>query len=156
VEKQETKVLTQIINVGPASFDKFSIDGKGEKVWTARWKSAIAHLYDGGDFAGRMTAVDGSIYQASKEVSTFSAASGEAVKASETLTLREEVTLTANESGIKLTCDELVYEAKKELIKAKGNVRIEGKMGVISGVNEIWTTPELKTVATPDMWGEKV
>jgi hypothetical protein len=155
VEQPKEPELEQIINVGPASFEKFAEGGKQERLWTVRWKSAVANLFEGGDFAGRMQEVTGSIYQEGAEAATFTAETGTAVKASETLTLAGNVTIRAKKSGISMTCQKIVYEAKTKMIKASGGIRIEGRLGTISGVNELWTTPDLETVATPDLWGQK-
>jgi hypothetical protein len=151
-EAAKPKEISQTINLGPATFDK--LDEKRQKLWIVRWKSAKADISQGGDFSGTMETVDGDLFQGGKVISVFSSNHGKAIRQSKMLGLSDHVQITAKDSGTRLTCQTLTYDGNTHLVRATGNVRIEGKLGVISGIDELITTPELKIIATPTMWGK--
>lgn len=62
------------------------------------------------------------------------------------------VTVDAKERQTTLTCDRLEWYAKEKLMKAFGHVEVSGTLGQLSGLNEVWASPELKTIATPNMF----
>lgn len=138
-------------------------------LYTAKWQGARVTAGAEGVLSGSMEGVEGELYD-KKRASTFKADDAVAHRESMKLTLTGHVTITAIDTGphlgkepevkrATLTCDkvevEWVTDEKKttaSVVKASGNVQVVGAFGTLSGLNEIWATPDLTTVATPSMF----
>ncbi|MEZ0325585.1 MAG: LPS export ABC transporter periplasmic protein LptC [Fimbriimonas sp.] len=149
IEKPES----QVINLGEGSGERFGGKQNRDRLWTVRWKSAVMQVYkEGGEFSGELSTVTGDIFRGNNITSTFSADRSTGDKNSEVLILEGHATVVSKQMKSTLTCDRIRYEAGKKLVKALGNVRIVGPSGTVSGLEEVWTTPDLKVVSTPDMF----
>ncbi|MEZ0326108.1 MAG: LPS export ABC transporter periplasmic protein LptC [Fimbriimonas sp.] len=143
----------QTINLGESKADRYGGKENRTHLWTVRWKSGSVDLYDkGGQVTGTMSGISGEIYKAEKVVSTFVSDESTVDKNNEVLVLDGHAKVISKEMKTTMTCDKIRYDAGKQLIRALGNVRIAGPSGTVSGLQEIWTTPDLKVVATPDMF----
>jgi len=99
-----------------------------------------------------MNGVTGEIYQHIQTSSTFQAKQGQGDQVNQRLTLNGSVQVTSKDPAITLTCDRMVYDGKTKIIKAIGNVRVMGTMSTEDTIKELWATPDLKKIATPDMF----
>ena len=122
-----------------------------------RWKTAEMEIVEkGGGFTGLLHTVDGDIVNAGVVSSTFKGQRARMDRSKELLILEGAVEVHSIDPPATLYCDTVRYEADKKLIKAHGHVRLVGDMGTVSGLDEIWTTPELRQVATPDLFVTEV
>ena len=141
------------INLGEGSGDKMGGPQNRDKLWTVKWKSATMDFYQAGeDFSGTLNEVTGSIYDKGKISSTFESARSIADKRKQVLALEGKVTVISQKPPMTLTCDRMTYNAESKIIKALGHVVVDGPSGRITGLEEVWTTPELTVVASPDMF----
>jgi hypothetical protein len=100
-----------------------------------------------------MKDTSGSFMQNGKEASTFSAGTGISNKATGDMDANGQVVVVSLTRDATLHCDHVHYASKgKEIVKATGHVRVEGKWGEVSGLNELWATPDLKVFGTPDLF----
>ncbi len=101
---------------------------------------------------GTMQTVKGEIYQDDKVASTLTADSGEAEK--DTGVLRQKATVVVNGINPKATVkgDQLEWDARIRIVKVKGNPSIDSPQIVMNTTDELWSTPDLKQVGTPDQF----
>ncbi len=154
---QKAEPEVQTINLGVSSADRFGGKENQTRLWTVRWKSAVLDLAkEGGQLTGKMSDVTGDIFKAQKVVSTFQSDRSIVDKNNEILVLEGRAKVISKETKTTMTCDRIRYEAAKELIRASGDVKVVGTSGTISGLQEVWMTPDLKVIATPDMFKRDV
>jgi len=130
---------------------------KNEKAWTIHWaKGATAMPSHAGNQmqAGRMEDVDGQIFKNETVACTFRAKHGIADKSTHILVLTDNVQVVAQNPKATLFCDELTYDGNRKFFKAHGHVRILGTMGTVGTLEEVWATPHLDKVASPDMFDQ--
>jgi len=70
------------------------------------------------------------------------------------LTLTDHVRVSGREQKGVLECDKLVYYGNQKFFKATGHVRVLGTMNTVGTLEEVWATPDLKKIATPDMFNQ--
>lgn len=107
-----------------------------------------------GDSAGVFKGVSGMIFQGTKTASKFRADTGQGDQKSQILTLSDHVVVTSADPEATMQCDRMVYDGKKKLIRAIGNVRVTGTMSTQDAIKELWATPDLKKIATPEMFAQ--
>lgn len=147
--------VSQIVHVGPGDLTRFTEGANRYKAWTVRWKEATLDYTEGEQHpGGDMTSVEGTIFQRDGAQSQFSAQNGHAEKGTGILTLDGSVDLNAGNPAMKMRCDRIVWDAEKQLIVAKGNVTLEGNGYTLKGVSELWCSPDLRHVATPEMYSK--
>lgn len=137
-------------------------DPMGKKLWSVKWQSA--QLEAGDRIYGTMYAVSGTIYRNDKPVSDFYGERGVSKKDSDVLALEGKVRLVSRgvqDPGEKpvpkatLYCDRLEWHGDRDLLIAKGNVRVESPLFVMDAGSELWSNPDLSQVATPDLYKVK-
>jgi hypothetical protein len=152
--KKQDAPTAKTIFLGEGTGERYGGPENRKHLWTVKWKSAEMKIGPGKqDSTGDLKVVTGTIYRKEKPASTFEADASHIDKSKEILLLKGSVTIRSEDPKMTLTCDSVRYEASKEVVKALGHVRIVGASGVIDGLHEVWTTPELKVVATPDAFG---
>ncbi len=102
---------------------------------------------------GSFKGVSGQIYKTSP-VCDFSSGSGYADDIAKILTLTNNVQIVGLKQKTTLTCDKLVYYGNQKFFKAQGHVRILGTMNMVGTLEEVWATPDLKKIASPDMFNQ--
>ena len=95
--------------------------------------------------------VKGEIIRDGAVVATYKAEAGLGDRAQQTLKLKGRVLVESKEHEATLSCEEMVYDAKLKVIKAGGGVKVTGDAGTIQTL-EVWASPDLNIVATPDMF----
>lgn len=144
---------------------------KLQPVWFVRWKSGQIDLTktktvthengkskesEGvGPTHGALEGVDGKFFVNGKPNSTFRSEDGSGDKDTQVLTLWNDVHVISSDPQGELTCDKLIYDATKKRIRALGHVRVVGKVGTVGTLSEVWATPDLKTIATPELFDSK-
>jgi len=165
-ENKKEKDLSQLSQTVESSSGNATSKGpppKRESLWYVEWKKASIHLQPNaipgadsvGISTGNMEGVRGNLFEGEKPGSTFSADTGSADTMKRILTLEGNVHLHSSNPDAELTCDRVVYDAGKEVVRAIGHVRIEGKVGTIGTLSEILATKDLKRIATPGMFYKK-
>jgi len=103
---------------------------------------------------GVMNEVNGQIFKEEVVACTFSAKHGSMNSQSNILILTDNVHINAQDPKGTLTCDTLTYDGKKKFFKAHGHVQIAGTMGTMGPFDDVWATPHLDKVASPDRFDQ--
>lgn len=102
-----------------------------------------------------MEGVRGVMYQGDEPTSDFTAKLADADRATGVLKLSGGVRVVSREDGTRLECSELEWKGDKNIIAAKGSVRVVTSGWIAGPADELWTNVELTRVGTPDRFGEK-
>jgi lipopolysaccharide assembly outer membrane protein LptD (OstA) len=128
---------------------------KDERLWTIFWVDGDIDLPAKGPQKldkGTMTNVHGQIYKEPVIASTFKAKHGSADREAQILTLTDQVEMKSNDPDFTVTCDKVIYDAKKKIIKAIGHVHISGTLSTVGTIDELWATPDFKKIASPSLF----
>jgi hypothetical protein len=171
-EERAQKTPVGAVNLTPGNSTHYGPDPKREPQWYVQWTTgARADLSEtiqpGGkkrdqdkeDNGARiqvdyvtMHGVTGHLFTPTgKPGSTFRAQTGVGDGVHQRLELVGDVHIVSPDLASELICDRAVYDAIAKVLRAKGHVRVAGKVGTI-GTLEIWATPDLKYVATPSLF----
>ncbi len=145
----------QTINItdGSATY----LGTKNQKMWLIRWKSGVAMITPSDPKAnsmGNLLSVSGEIYQKNKVASTYTADRGQGDKQKQKLTLTDHVHVVASNPAVTIDCDHMTYDGRLKIIRAKGHVHVTGALSTVGTLEEIWTTPDLQLIATPEMFNQ--
>jgi hypothetical protein len=121
-----------------------------EPLYHVTWRNAKVDVSDKGPFAGRMEGVKGEMYHKGQVSNTFGADYANADRNTRLLTLTGHVQLISKADQIVLTCDKVEWLVKEKIVKATGHVKAVGNFGSVGVADELWATPDLKVIATPD------
>jgi len=145
--KEEPK---QSVQTGEGSATR--LDDKDLPAYDVAWNSSKLDFGEKGVFSGQMESVSGTLYTRGKAVSQFKAKLARASKVDQLLSLEQSVAITSqNPKGV-LSCDSLEWDNKKGVLRAKGNVRFDGESFTVGSAPEIWATPDLSVIATPEQF----
>ena len=137
---------------------------KDAKLYTISWKSAAITLgrdaKDRGTIKeGTMNAVNGIVYEAEKGVdkpkSTFTADSGYAKKATQTLFLEGRVVVKSPAYNATLKAKKLEWLPDVKRYRATGNVTLTTPTGTSGPMPELLATSDLKRFGTPDLFDKR-
>jgi LPS export ABC transporter protein LptC len=106
----------------------------------------------GGQFTGELSGVTGEIFKSEVVACTFQADRSTADKNKDILVLEGNTKVVSKDMKMTLTCDRIRYDAKTEFVQALGKVKIHGPSGTVTGLEEVWATPDMKEFGTPDMF----
>lgn len=140
------------LNVGPGQGHFRTETAKREPLWDVQWQKGDVITKDQGVTGGMLRNVTGQLYNHSRPGTKFKGDEAKAFQLAQTLTLIGNVKMTSLDPAVTLTCDRVFYDAKRKVIKAFGNVKVTSRMGTIGTLTELWTTPDLKVVATPNLF----
>lgn len=143
-----------VVNTGPGGATARAADAAHTPTYHIAWKSAKIDLSDRGLLGGSMEQVTGEMYAKGKPVNSFRADRAKADRKTQILSAEGEVLVFSKEFAAKLACQRLEWDAKKNVVKAMGGVVLTGTngQGAVGPVPELWATPDLHLVATPDMF----
>lgn len=138
------------------------------KAYKVHWKHADVTYDDKTkNWGGTMEQVTGTVFKNDKPIATFSADNGEAHKESNQLDLSGHVKVVGLAYRATLTCDHLQWLSSLKLVRAYGGVVVKGmpdltappktntdiaRLGTIGPMDELWSTDDLRTQATPDLF----
>lgn len=155
-KKEEPSPLNdQVVNLGQGKATIRDDAAKRDPLWDVEWQSAQLQVEDQGQGSGTMRGVSGTIFSEGKPVAKFSADGGRGDRQAQTLLLRGNVRVVSDSPQGTLVCDRILYVAKEKVIKAQGNVRVTSPQGTIGTMSEIWTSPDLSVVATPELFNAR-
>lgn len=121
-------------------------------MWSVQWESARIEYGGENQISGTMSRVSGEMYERGAVASTFVADFAEAEKQSNRLTLSGNVVVTSKEYKSTITCDKLVWDGNKNLIRALGNVRFKSKQYTAEVFDELLASPKMNQIGTPDLF----
>ncbi|MFZ4506375.1 MAG: LPS export ABC transporter periplasmic protein LptC [Fimbriimonas sp.] len=101
---------------------------------------------------GTLTTVTGKIYENGIIRATYTANEGEASKTTEALKLSGQVTVVSVDPVATLRCNQLAWNPQSKTLQASGGVTIEGAWGTYQPGGDIWASPDLSKIATPDLF----
>jgi len=145
-----------------------------------KWETAQVAAGDKGISAGRMDTVSGEMYDKGEVVNTFKADHADADRSKQLLILTGHVQVDSKgnqdastvpvqgsqappaQKSARIVCERLEWHAVEKVflgrryysgtVKAFHNIDLTGSYGVISGLDELWATPDLTHVGTPEMF----
>ena len=144
------------MNSGAGKTIAYSNDEKHQPLWDVAWKSVRLIIQPDGNTITDMKETSGTFMQQGKEASTFTSATGTADKKKGDIDVDGQVMVVSLTQDSTLRCDHIHYASKgKQIVQATGNVRVDGKWGTVSGLQEVWATPDLKVFGTPDLFQQR-
>ena len=60
--------------------------------------------------------------------------------------------IESHDPNLTLKCEKLDYSGNEKILRAHKKVQVLGTIETVGTIEEIWATPDLKTIATPDMF----
>lgn len=148
----EEPISLQKLNTGKGSAVVRSPEGPREPLWSVQWQSARIEYGGENQIGGTMRQVAGEMYEKGAVASTFTADEAEADKTSNQLVLTGNVTVTSKAYNATLTCEKLVWDGRKELIRALGNVRFKSRQYEAGVFDELLASPKINQIGTPDLF----
>lgn len=153
----DKKISSQTINARD-----FSDEYKGEKnelLWNLKVDVGRFIVPQSGSKRGTTgsgTDVSGEIFDKGKVNCRYKAAHGDAINSpmNRTLTLSGHVEIDAVDPPGRLICDHLVYDGIKRFFKATGHVQVLGTLGTKGTLDEVWATPDLTKIASPQLFNQ--
>lgn len=125
-------------------------------IWKVSWQSARIISKPDGNMITEMKQSSGTFMQQGKDASKFQSQTGTADKTSGDIDVNGQVVVVSLTHNATLRCDHVHYKSKgNEIVQATGNVRVDGEWGTVTGLQEVWATPDLKVFGTPDLFKQK-
>ncbi len=119
--------------------------------FTVAWKTGGLRAEKGKVETGHLLGVTGELYSNGAKSSSYRADRGDAVRVDKRLTLTGDVVLKSSDGMKSLKAPQAEYHGDLGYVRAMGGVTAEGPFGTLSGVSELWATPDLSLIGTPDM-----
>ena len=138
----------KVLNSGPVT-----VTAKGEKggdAWTLRGESSRVGIDDDGGKRVYLTGVEGEVYDQGALASRFKAESAKANSETKALVLDGRVAVTSEGQKARLQADQVNWNEAKRVFVAKGNVHIESPGWTYGPMREVWATPDLKKMGSPE------
>ncbi len=123
---------------------------KGEVTWILNAKTTSIHVAKGTEIDAEAEGVTGELYQEGKLASKYQSVKGRANDAKKTLVLDGKVKITSEEQKVVLVADRVEWMEDRQMISAKGSVWVRSDVYEMGPLPEIWATPDLKRVGSPD------
>ncbi|HRJ25881.1 MAG TPA: hypothetical protein PLO61_00045 [Fimbriimonadaceae bacterium] len=130
-------------------------DDQRQIAWKVRSKNSDVTLRGDGLVSGRLEQVQGEVFSQNKVASRFRARVAEADQAQQRLELRGEVEFKSLEPPLTLRADQVVWHAQTRRLRAQGNVRLSSDVYEMGPFRELWASPDLREVGTPETWKTK-
>lgn len=155
-KKEKPMVLGNVALGGGSTTVYKSIDPKAPIIFTVNWSTGVLDASKGGISAGQLTQPYGDLYRDGKPVADYRADSGDAVQKTQRLNLRNHVLLKSKDGKHTLSGKTGEYRGDLGLVRLKDDVVATAPFGTLSGVPELWATPDLHLIGTPDMVSPKL
>jgi hypothetical protein len=124
-----------------------------QALWKIAWQSAQVIFEPDGNSSTTMKNDSGSFFQKGVEASRFQSLTAKSDKESGDINVDGQVVVISIAHNTTMRCDHIYYASKGEqIVKATGNVSVDGQWGTVGGLKEVWATPDLKTFGTPDLF----
>ena len=148
-ERKETPLPSLAIGGGDVTV--YGSAQATEPSFTVRWVSGGFDAEKGTVSTGHLERPQGEIFTNGKPASTYRADTGDAVREAKRLDMRGDVVLRSSDGRQTLKSPAAQYRGDVKLLRATGGVVATGPFGTLSGVPELWATPDLRLIGTPDM-----
>lgn len=148
--KKDPDQAVRSFESGSGSADVFGPMPQHERRWTVYWKSLNVSATGKNISTGQMSGVTGRTYSKSRPELEFSGQAGSGDKQNRILTLKGNVRVTSLLRHETMFADQVVYDAGRKLVTARGNVRFEGRVGTIGTFSELLATSDFSKVGTED------
>lgn len=153
------KANRRIIESGKLTLE--ATDESGNPAWKVNGKSARAGIEETGDNQFFIETVTGEVFSKGEVASTFIADSAKAATETKKLVLNGNVKITSlgqntvktaqsNDKKLTLTADKITWMEDKQLFAASGNVQIDSPDYHLGNMDEVWATPDLSKIGTPN------
>ena len=152
IRKKAKDELPKAVGIGAGETTVFqSADPKSPISFTVGWTGGGFRIADGDVDTGKLRLPRGHLFQNGRPTSTYRADTGDAVRATKRLNMRDHVVVQSVDKTQTLTSDDGEYRGDVRIVRAIGHVVATGPFGTLSGSPELWATPDLKLIGTPDM-----
>ena len=150
--KKEAKLPFEAVQIGPGdTVVQQSADPKAPPSFTLHWEGGEFDLDKGGLDEANLKAPRGEIFGDGKTVATYRADAGGAARETRRLQVRGDVVFRSQDETQTLKAPRGEYRNDERLVRMTGGVVASGTFGTLSGVPELWATPDLRLIGTPDM-----
>ncbi len=123
---------------------------EGEIAWVLRAKNSSVHVESGSEIDAVATGVTGELFEKGKIASRYQSDKGEANDVKRTLQLDGRVKITSEAQKVVLTADRVEWMEDRQMISARGSVWVKSADYEMGPLPELWATPDLKRVGSPD------
>ena len=155
--KKEAKLPIEAVGIGSGDTTVHtSEDPKAPPSFTLRWEGGKFDVDKGGVDVANLQGPNGEIFREGKPVATFRAEKGGAKRETRRLEIDGNVVLQTIDRKQTLKAPHGEYRSVEKLVRMTGGVTASGTFGTLSGVPELWATPDLKLVGTPAMFAQKL
>jgi hypothetical protein len=155
--KKEEPPIVQSVDLGAGDTTVYkSSDPKAPVSFTVKWEKGGFKAAKSGIETGHLITVTGDLFSNGKKGSDYQADRGDAVREQRLLTMTGNVKLRAVDGKGTMNAPKAEYRGDIGLVRAMGGVTAKGPFGTLSGVPELWATPDLNTIGTPDMVSKKL
>lgn len=125
-------------------------DDEGRVSWTMQAEDSRLVIPDSGAMTSMAEAVTGAVYEAGKVSSRYTAEAGTADQGKKTAVLTGAVEVTHESTGRVLRAARVVYSEARRRFEASGSVTVSSGEVRIGPFAQLYATPDLKRVGTPD------
>jgi hypothetical protein len=155
--KKDVEDQTQVINSQGGTAYGWTQDEPKKHSWSVTWETVQFTFKPRGETISDMKGTHGSFFQDGVEASRFQSAAAHANQKKGDIDVDKNVVVISLTQKVTLRCDHIHYASKDTppLVKATGNVEVDGPWGAVTGLKEVWATPDLKTFGTPDLFPSK-
>lgn len=151
-KKDDKPEIVQNIELGAGDTLVYaSVDPKSPRSFSVRWQKGGFTATDGGVDTGHLETVSGDIFTNNVKSSEYQAPRGDAKASLKRLKLEGGVVLRSADGTRTMRADKAEYRGDVRLVRVIGNVTAGGPFGTLSGMPELWATPDLRLIGTPDM-----
>lgn len=140
-------------NTGPVAVTQRS--PQGQIIWTLKSEKSQITYGGEGKLSGTLENVSGELYQGGKLASKFKCNFASADQEQNRLEMHDSVRIVDIAEDATLMADHVVWEGDAGHIRASGNVRVMAKSYEMGPFEELWASPDLMQVGTPDVFTTK-
>lgn len=154
--EREQKAAGERMNVATTEGTADWRDPKGDaRLYSVAWKSSALTLGRSGLREGAMNDVSGTVYEADRAKSTFTAKKGYAKRETQTLYLEGQVVVKSPQYQATLRAQKLEWLPDVKRYRATGGVTLSTPTGISGPMPELLATSDLRRFGTPDMFDQR-
>lgn len=147
---REERIDTAVAKRGEAT--RYSTDARRDALWSIRWGDATISYDGSGNMGGSMNGVDGQLFKQGIPASRFRAGQAKTEFASRRLSLSGGVRLFNKEPAAELSASDVVWNPDLERIEAHGKVMLKAGEMEFGPFENVYATPDLGEISTPDLF----
>lgn len=147
-ESETPESVRRVVESG--KFKLESTNSAGKTVWILNGEAVRAGLEESGNNEFFVTTATGEIYTDGEVASTFTADEAKASTETKKLVLDQNVMIKSNSQKLTLKADKITWMEERQLFAASGNVKIDSKTWQLGDMPEVWATPDLSKIGSPN------